>query len=104
MESTGLTQEERIRRYEAMRSEVEQAISAYETALDRFEAIQNQVAALNDYYGSEAWWEDFRASEEGRLPADLLCGVLSEDGIWDLLTRNRELQANGPQRAEEAVL
>ena len=29
--------------------------------------------------------------EAGRLPADLKRGVLSEDGIWNLLTDCREL-------------
>ena len=29
--------------------------------------------------------------EEGRFPKELKRGVLSEDGIWNLLERNKEL-------------
>ena len=43
------------------------------------------LAALSDYYGSSAWKRDFAADEAGLLPADLRRGVLSEDGIYDLL-------------------
>ena len=31
------------------------------------------------------------ADEDGKLPADLKRGVLSEDGIYDLLSDNNEL-------------
>ncbi|MBQ5409001.1 MAG: DUF4298 domain-containing protein, partial [Muribaculaceae bacterium] len=37
------------------------------------------------------WEKDFADSEAGRLPSDLKCGVLSEDGIWDVLDTSREL-------------
>ena len=84
---------ERIRRYEAMMNEAAQAVDAYEQALERFAAVREQLAALDDSCGSPAWWEDFQASEQGRLPKGLPCGVLSEDGIFDLLERSRELIA-----------
>lgn len=32
------------------------------------------------------WRADFEADEEGELPADLPRGVLSEDGIYNVLT------------------
>ena len=34
---------------------------------------------------------DFADDEAGRLPADLKRGVLSEDGIWNLLSDVSEL-------------
>ena len=42
--------------------------------------------------------DDFEADEEGKLPADLKRGVLSEDAVYDLITEHRELMA-GMQRA-----
>ena len=81
----------RIRHYEALLNETDQALTAYENALEEYAAAQEKLAALNAYYGSKEWWADFDASEAGELPADLPCGVLSEDGVWELLTRNREL-------------
>ena len=32
------------------------------------------------------------ADEKGELPTDLKRGVLSEDGLWNLLTNNDELR------------
>lgn len=39
------------------------------------------------------WKANFEASEKDILPKDLLCGVLSEDGIDHALEENRELMA-----------
>ena len=46
---------------------------------------KGMVQALSDYYGSDAWKRDFAADEAGLLPKDLKRGVLSEDGIYNLL-------------------
>lgn len=43
------------------------------------------ISELNDYYQSSDWMDDYSADEEGLLPIDLKRGVLSEDGINDLL-------------------
>ena len=55
-------------------------------------AIKEDVAELSKYYGSELWQQDFAADEAGKLPQDLKRGVLSEDGIWNLLFDYREIQ------------
>ena len=55
-------------------------------------AIKEDVAELSKYYGSELWKQDFAADETGNLPPDLKRGVLSEDGIWNLLSDYREIQ------------
>ena len=55
-------------------------------------AIKEDVAELSKYYGSELWKQDFAADEAGNLPPDLKRGVLSEDGIWNLLSDYREIQ------------
>ena len=47
--------------------------------------IQEAIRILADYYGSKEWKQDFADDETGRLPKDLKRGVLSEDGIWNLL-------------------
>ena len=43
------------------------------------------LGELSDYYGSAAWKRDFAADEAGLLPQKLKRGVLSEDGIYNLL-------------------
>ena len=59
---------------------------------DSLKAIKEDVAELSKYYGSELWKLDFAADEAGILPPDLKRGVLSEDGIWNLLSDYREIQ------------
>ena len=52
---------------------------------------QQEIKKLEDYYSSQDWKDDFDRDEKGILPADLKRGVLSEDGIYDVLERNKEL-------------
>ncbi len=58
---------------------------------DSLKAIKEDVAELSKYYGSELWKLDFAADEARNLPPDLKRGVLSEDGIWNLLSDYREI-------------
>ena len=55
-------------------------------------AIEEDITELSKYYGSELWKQDFAADEAGILPPDLKRGVLSEDGLWNLLSDYREIQ------------
>ena len=81
----------RIRKMERRLSRASAAVKRLEAALDKWEEAQEAIAALNEYYGSDLWKQDLADDEAGRLPADLKRGVLSEDGIWHLLTDCREL-------------
>lgn len=67
------------------------AVKRLSAALDKWEDSQEAIAALDEYYGSDLWRQDFADEEAGLLPADLKRGVLSEDGIWNLLTDIHEL-------------
>ena len=58
---------------------------------ESLEAIKEDIAILDEYYGSEVWRQDLADDEAGRLPKGLKRGVLSEDGIWNLLSDYREL-------------
>lgn len=40
---------------------------------------------LREYYENGQWLRDYEADERGELPATLKRGVLSQDGLWDLL-------------------
>ena len=68
------------------------ALKRLSSALDKYEEAKADIAALASYYGSNDWKQDFAADEAGRLPKNLKRGVLSEDGIWNLLEEHRELQ------------
>lgn len=68
------------------------AVRALDTAVQQFADAQEAIRRLETYYGSREWRIDFAADEAGRLPADLRRGVLSEDGIWNMLADVRELR------------
>ena len=77
---------ERIQHYERLLDAVAPVLKDLETALDRFDEVQEAVQELSAYYGSEEWHADLAEDEAGNLPQDLKRGVLSEDGIYDVLS------------------
>ena len=81
-----MEQIERIQHYEKLLDRIAPVLENLEEALDDFEGIQEDVKELAAYYEDDDWREDFEADEAGKLPADLKCGVLSEDGIYDVLS------------------
>ena len=64
---------ERIRRMEAL----------YDMAL----ATGQIPRELREYYENGQWLRDYEADERGELPATLKRGVLSQDGLWNLLNK-----------------
>ena len=81
-----MEQIERIQHYEKLLDRIAPVLENLEEALDAFEGIQEEVKELAAYYEDDDWREDFEADEAGKLPADLKRGVLSEDGIYDVLS------------------
>lgn len=47
--------------------------------------VQENVKKLSDYYAGE-WLSDYELDEKGLLPKKLKRGVLSEDGLYNLLS------------------
>ena len=86
-----MEQIERIKQMELRMERAAKAVTELSAALDNYESVQEDITELDNYYGSEMWKQDYADDEAGRLPADLKRGVLSEDGIWNLLSDAREL-------------
>ena len=86
-----MEQVERIKEMELRMERAAKAVMELSAALENYEAVQEDIAALEQYYGSEEWKQDFADDEAGLLPKNLKRGVLSEDGIWNLLSDAREL-------------
>ena len=65
-------------------------IEHMEALYDR--AVQTGIIPpeLLDYYFGGQWLDDYQADERGELPKTLKRGVLSEDGLWNLLAENSE--------------
>lgn len=72
------TMEEKLNRCRA-------AVDELAHALDVFAAVQGDLAVLEQYLGSDAWFAHLAADERGELPSDLCRGVLSQDALYDLL-------------------
>ena len=81
-----------IERIKWMEQRFNQALAAIKDGSPvSLKAVKEDVDELGKYYGSELWKLDFAADEAGELPPDLKRGVLSEDGIWNLLSDYREI-------------
>ncbi|MBR6396880.1 MAG: DUF4298 domain-containing protein [Lachnospiraceae bacterium] len=73
--------------------------AVFDRALELFEALpgsakellefQSEIKNLSDYYESPDFKADFEADENGKVPKGIKRGVLSEDGIYDLLENNK---------------
>ena len=58
-----------------------------EALFDRARKTGQVPRALIDYYESGQWLKDYEADECGQLPPTLKRGVLSQDGLWELLSK-----------------
>lgn len=81
----------RISDMEKLFDEVLEAQDSLEKELENYKNIQAKIQKLEKYYTSKQWKEDFAMDERGEIPADVKRGVLSEDGIYNMLERNREI-------------
>ena len=86
-----MEQIERITQMEQRMERAAAAVMSLSAALDCYEEVREDISALKAYYDSDTWKQDFADDEAGKFPADLRRGVLSEDGIWNLLSDAREL-------------
>ena len=61
--------------------------------VQEYKLFQKKVKELDVYYSSADWRADFDTDERGEFPSYLKRGVLSEDAVFDALTKNEELMA-----------
>ena len=78
---------ERIKKYESYMDEATLLIRTDRNS-DRLKYL---ISELEAYYESVKWRKDFESDEAGLLPKNLKRGVLSEDGINDLLDEYKEV-------------
>ena len=88
-----MEQIERIKTMEQHLDRASLAVMKLSAALDDYAEVLTSIRELEKYYGSDVWKQDFADDEQGLLPQDLKRGVLSEDGIWNVLTDNQDLHA-----------
>ena len=67
--------------------EIIERITYMEALYDQARETGHVSQALLDYYESGQWLKDYEADERGQLPRNLKRGVLSQDGLWELLQK-----------------
>ncbi|MBR6868638.1 MAG: DUF4298 domain-containing protein [Bacteroidales bacterium] len=81
----------RVREMESRYDALTRAVRELDEAVQRFSAVKPDLDALRAYHASGQWLSDFEADEAGKIPADVKRGVLSEDGLYNLLQEVDEL-------------
>ena len=82
------TDKTRIKRIEEMEASYDKVLSAMEKIREGMALLEDSAAditRLEEYSSSGTWLEDFEADEAGLIPEGMKRGVLSEDGLYDLL-------------------
>ena len=81
---------QRVRQMEQYMDEVAEALKNASDELKNNGELRKKVAVLTDYMDSGQWLADYEADERGELPADLKRGVLSQDGLYNLICDIKE--------------
>ncbi len=98
-----MDQLERIAYMEQLMDEVAAAVKKMADGVKEYRAVQGKWKELVQYYEGPLWRADFEDDCAGKLPAGLKRGVLSEDGVYDLLTEYDQLMAQFRELADEEV-
>lgn len=83
-----MNQIDRITRMEEYLNNALKAVEHLEKALDEYLKVEPDIEELLEYYGSPIWFKDVDDDDQGLLPEGLRRGVLSEDGIYNMLYDN----------------
>ena len=75
----------RVREMEERYDELTRVLAGLDEAISEYKTFKPDLQALREYMESGQWKQDFEADETGQIPADVKRGVLSEDGLYDLL-------------------
>jgi len=75
---------ERIEHMEKMFDEVKNAFEN-DPNFNKNKTLQKKVSLLTQYMESGQWLRDFELDEKGELPDNLKRGILSEDGLYNLI-------------------
>lgn len=76
----------RIEKYEQYFDEISGAFYSDKAAFFRDNELDKKLYSLISYYESEEWRSDYELDEKGGLPNGLKRGILSEDGIYNLIS------------------
>ena len=81
---------ERVRLMERYMDEISEALQNAPEKIYADKELCEKLEILTDYMDSGQWLADYEADERGELPPDLKRGVLSEDGLYNLICEIEE--------------
>ncbi|MBR2009591.1 MAG: DUF4298 domain-containing protein [Peptococcaceae bacterium] len=88
MNQTNLPQTiERIQQMELYFDTLQHAVNICADAIKQDKTLNSMLQALLQYYEHGKWLADYTLDEAGLLPAALKRGVLSQDGLYNLLSQ-----------------
>ncbi|MBR4084491.1 MAG: DUF4298 domain-containing protein [Lachnospiraceae bacterium] len=64
---------------------IQKALEINSDLLKKEAPLSLMLQELTEYYENGQWMDDYEADEAGLLPQNLKRGVLSEDGVYNLL-------------------
>ena len=85
----GTNQDERIERIQCMESifdQLQEMVRNDPHAMEKDPEQKKRLKILMNYYEGGQWLSDYESDERGELPVHLKRGILSEDGVYNLLT------------------
>ena len=85
----GNEQISRIMRYESIFDETLKMLDDPRKA--NAEDLRKNIESLESYYTSDDWKKDYADDEAGLIPKSIKRGVLSQDGISDLLDKYQQM-------------
>jgi len=74
---------DKISEMENLLNEVESFLVEAEQFLEKWQAFLPKMKTLEYYYFDGDWRDDYQAYEDGKIPEDIPCGVLSEDLVFN---------------------
>ena len=80
-----------IYQMESLLDKAKARLDMLEKMIAEYREFQSEIQKLDEYYTSQQWKDDFAMDEASEFPDKLKRGVLSEDGIYNLLERNKEM-------------
>ena len=96
-----MEQLDRITRMERILDETSEVLKGLNRAVERYDAVQEKLRELAEYYSSAQWRQDDADDSAGKLPAELKRGVLSQDAVYDLLEEHSRLMERLEALAEQ---
>ena len=86
---------DRVRQMEQYMDEVAGKLKSNPSGWREDKDLQKKIDILTEYMDSGQWLADYEADERGELPTDLKRGVLSQDGLYNLICEIEEMNRAG---------